>query len=76
MPAGTLPALNDQGQVVDPIKTAALTERQRYWMKHVRACDSAGLTSVEYAREHGLNVNGQADATILSLVLNTAASLS
>ena len=25
-------------------------------MKHIRACDSAGQTSVDYAREHGLNV--------------------
>ncbi len=25
-------------------------------MKHIRACDRAGQTSVDYAREHGLNV--------------------
>ena len=24
-----------------------LTERQRYWLKHVRACEAAGQTSVE-----------------------------
>jgi hypothetical protein len=41
---------------VDPNKTAALTERQQYWMKHIQACDRAGQTSVDYAREHGLNV--------------------
>jgi hypothetical protein len=41
---------------VDSNKTAALTERQQYWMKHIRACDSARQTSVDYAREHGLNV--------------------
>jgi hypothetical protein len=56
MPAGTLPVLNSQGQVVDSNKAAALTERQRYWVKHIGACDSAGQTSVDYAREHGLNV--------------------
>jgi hypothetical protein len=41
---------------VDPNKAAALTERQQYWVKHIRACDSARQTSVDYAREHGLNV--------------------
>jgi hypothetical protein len=41
---------------VDGIKEAALTERQQYWLKHIRACDSAGQTSVDYARQHGMNV--------------------
>ena len=41
---------------MDSNKAAALTERQQYWMKHIRACDSARQTSVDYAREHGLNV--------------------
>ena len=41
---------------MDPINETALTERQRYWLKHVRACDSAGQTSVEYARAHSFNV--------------------
>ena len=41
---------------MDSNKAAALTERQQYWMKHIRACDSAKQTSVDYAREHGLNV--------------------
>ena len=105
-----------------------LTERQQYWLKHIRACDGGGKTSVEYAREHGINVkslysarkalaekgslprpqpprfqkaqvsprpaqggsqwqvqlpngavvafNGTVDASTLSLVLNTTASLS
>jgi hypothetical protein len=35
---------------------ASLTERQQYWLKHVRACDSAGKTTVEYAQEHGIEV--------------------
>lgn len=33
-----------------------LTERQRYWLQHIRACDAAGQTSVEYARAHGIKV--------------------
>ena len=33
-----------------------LTERQQYWLKHIRACDAAGQTSVDYARAHGINV--------------------
>ena len=41
---------------MNPNKTVALTERQQYWMKHIRACDSAGQTSVDYAREHSLKV--------------------
>jgi hypothetical protein len=35
---------------------APLTERQQYWLKHIRACDAAGQTSIDYAREHGINV--------------------
>ena len=41
---------------MDGIKETALTERQQYWLKHIRACDSAGQTSVDYARQHGMNV--------------------
>ena len=33
-----------------------LTERQHYWLKHIRACDAAGQTSVDYVRAHGINV--------------------
>lgn len=33
-----------------------LTERQQYWLKHIRACDAAGQTSVDYARVTGINV--------------------
>ena len=36
--------------------TAPLTERQQYWLKHIRACDAAGQTSVDYARAQGINV--------------------
>lgn len=36
--------------------TATLTVRQKYWLKHIRACDASGLTSIDYAREHGIKV--------------------
>jgi hypothetical protein len=35
---------------------ACLTERQQYWLKHLRACDAAGTTTIEYARAQGINV--------------------
>ncbi len=34
----------------------SLTERQQYWLKHIRACDAAGQTSIDYARANGINV--------------------
>ena len=45
-----------RGSIVDGIKENPLTERQQYWQNHIRACDSAGQTSVDYARQHGMNV--------------------
>jgi hypothetical protein len=29
-----------------------LTDRQRYWLEHVQACEAAGKTIVEYAAAH------------------------
>tara|TARA_R110001599_G_scaffold265040_1_gene465742 strand:- start:98 stop:439 length:342 start_codon:yes stop_codon:yes gene_type:complete len=34
----------------------SLTEWQQYWLMHLRACDAAGTTTIEYARTHGINV--------------------
>jgi hypothetical protein len=31
-----------------------LTEHQRYWLKHVQACEASGKSIAAYAREHGL----------------------
>ena len=42
--------------MVDQRDEASLTERQQYWLKHIRACDAAGQTSIDYARENGINV--------------------
>ena len=33
-----------------------LTERQRFWLRHLRACEVSGQTSIDYARVHGLKV--------------------
>jgi hypothetical protein len=41
---------------VDQHNEASLTERQKYWLKHLRACESAGQTTIAYAREKGINV--------------------
>lgn len=30
-----------------------LTERQQYWLEHIRACEAAGQSTLEYARAHG-----------------------
>jgi len=38
---------------IDP----AHTDRQQYWLKHIRACDAAGKPSVDYARENGIEVS-------------------
>ena len=40
----------------------SLTERQQYWLKHIRACDASGQTSIDYAREHDINVNSMYSA--------------
>ena len=33
-----------------------LTERQRYWLEHVQACEASGKSIAEYAAEHGVHV--------------------
>ncbi len=34
-----------------------LTERQQYWLDHIKACDASGGTAKEYASEHSLSVS-------------------
>ncbi len=41
---------------MDQHDEASLTERQQYWLKHLRACEAAGKTTIDYARAHGINV--------------------
>ena len=38
-----------------------LTEHQRYWLEHVRACESSGKRITEYAADHGLAVRAMYD---------------
>ena len=33
-----------------------LTERQRYWLKEVQACETSGKTVAEYAMDQGIDV--------------------
>ena len=39
----------------------SLTEHQRYWLKHVQACEASGKRITEYARDHGLGVRAMYD---------------
>ncbi len=32
----------------------ALTERQRFWLKHIQACDGAGKSIAAYSAEQGI----------------------
>ena len=32
----------------------ALTERQRYWLEHIQACEASGNSMAEYAAEQGI----------------------
>lgn len=41
---------------------SSLTERQQYWMEHIRACDATGQTSIDYARANGINVKSMYSA--------------
>tara|TARA_R110001599_G_scaffold351965_1_gene585335 strand:+ start:27376 stop:27570 length:195 start_codon:yes stop_codon:yes gene_type:complete len=43
---------------IDP----SLTERQQYWLKHIRACDAADKPSVVYAGENGIEVSAMYSA--------------
>ena len=38
------------------VKTTELTERQQFWLRHLRACDLSGQTSIDYARAHDIKV--------------------
>lgn len=35
-----------------------LSERQRYWLEHLRACEDSGESMKGYAKHHGLSVYG------------------
>jgi len=35
-----------------------LSKESRKWLDHIKACEAAGQTMVEYARARGLNLKG------------------
>ena len=37
---------------------AELTERQRYWLEHIQACEASGKSASAYAVEQGFRVGG------------------
>ncbi len=39
-----------------------LTERQQFWLEHLRTCEAEGKATVVYAREHGLSPSGMYSA--------------
>ena len=41
---------------MDEAPEISLTEHQRYWLNHVRACEVSGKRITEYAKEQGLGV--------------------
>jgi hypothetical protein len=47
--------------VLNP-ESNAPTERQQFWLKHLRACEASGQTTIDYAREHGLNAKSMYSA--------------
>jgi len=38
-------------------RSKELTERDRYWLRHQRACDRSGLSAKAYARKHRLSIH-------------------
>lgn len=42
--------------------THQLTERQQFWLEHLRTCEAEGKATVVYAREHGLSHSGMYSA--------------
>jgi hypothetical protein len=41
---------------MDKAQEDLLTERQNYWLKHVRACEASGKSIADYAVDHDINV--------------------
>jgi hypothetical protein len=38
--------------------STALRDRDRYWLRHHRACEQSGLTAKAYAKRHRLSIHG------------------
>ncbi len=41
---------------MDVAEEMRLTDRQRYWLEHIRACEASGKSVTAYAAEHGFHV--------------------
>jgi hypothetical protein len=41
---------------MDEVEEPRLTERQRYWLEQVKACEASGKSVVAFATEHGIEV--------------------
>ena len=46
---------------MDEAPEISLTEHQRYWLNHVRACEASGKRITEYATDQGLGVRAMYD---------------
>jgi len=46
---------------MDVAPEISLTEHQRYWLKHIRACEATGKRITEYATDHGIGVRAMYD---------------
>ena len=40
------------------MERAELTERQRYWLEQIKACEASGMSASAYAAEQGFHVGG------------------
>ncbi len=43
---------------MDKAEGAELTERQRYWLEQIKACEALGMSASAYAAEQGFRVGG------------------
>jgi len=43
---------------MDKAEGAELTERQRYWLEQVKACEASGMSASAYAATQGFHVGG------------------
>ena len=41
---------------MDVTQEMRLTDRQRYWLEQIRACEASGRSVAAYAAEHGIEV--------------------
>jgi hypothetical protein len=46
-----------QRRTRDKTTPPRLTERQAYWLEHLRACETSGLTAKAYAKKHRLSIH-------------------